>query len=76
MRPGVVIVYAPPDQQEILICEWLFQVPYTFSLGKKQLIPNPPLWHGRKENCTISLIPATDDQDGANSDLPNLSVAA
>jgi hypothetical protein len=36
MPPGVMIVYAPRDERELLICEWLLKISYTFSLGKKE----------------------------------------
>ena len=32
--PGVMIVYAPRDEQEMAVCEWLFQVSYTSLLGR------------------------------------------
>ena len=48
MPPGVMIIYPPRDEQELLVCEWLLKISYTFSLGKKEKIPAPSTpWHRR-----------------------------
>jgi hypothetical protein len=36
-----MLVYAPRDEQELLVCEWLFKIAYTFSLGENRAIPEP-----------------------------------